>query len=191
MNFEFSEEQEHLRESVRRFLREQAPMSYVRSMLDDPLGTTSDVWQGLARLGVTGLLVPERDGGAGMGMTDMGVVLEELGRTVHPGPFLSSAVGAVCTLVALGHDSLLAGLGDGSVVATLALHDERGSATVANHGVLTGTKPLVPDARAADVLLVTARDHDALGVYAVDAAVDVEDAASPDGTRKLSTVRFD
>src|SRR3954447_112309 len=174
MDFEFSTEQEQLRASVRRFLHEQAPMSYVRSMLDDPLGTTPAVWQGLAALGVTGLLGPERDGGAGLGMTDMGVVLEELGRAAHPGPFLSSAVGAVCTLVALGDDSLLAGVADGSVVATLALHDERGSATVADRGVLMGTKRLVPDACAADVLLVTARDHDGLGVYAVEAAVDVE-----------------
>src|SRR3954447_14863226 len=139
MNFEFSEEQEHLRESARRFLREQAPMSYVRSMLDDPLGTTSDVWQGLARLGVTGLLVPERHGGAGMGMTDMGVVLEELGRAVHPGPFLTSAVGAMSAVVAAApDDDLIAGLADGSVIGTVVLADES----------------IVWDADGADVLLV-------------------------------------
>jgi alkylation response protein AidB-like acyl-CoA dehydrogenase len=186
MDFEFSEEQEQLRESVRRFLREQAPMSYVRSMLDDPLGTTAEVWGGLARLGVTGLLVPESHGGSGRGMTDMGVVLEELGRAVHPGPFLSSAVGAASALVALEDDSLLPGLADGSLIATLALHGE----TVAQDSTVTGTKRFVPDALAVDVLLVTASDD----VYAIEAGapgVVVEDAGSPDGTRKLATVRLD
>src|SRR3954453_18623795 len=148
MDFEFSGEQEQLRESVRRFLREQAPMSYVRSMLDDPTGTTPEVWGGLAELGLTGLLVPERHGG----MTDMGVVLEEMGRAVHPGPFLSSAVGAVSALVALGDESLLPGLADGSVVATLALQ----GTTVADDGAISGTKRFVPDAAAADILLVNA-----------------------------------
>ena len=92
MDFELTEEQEALRQTVRRFLGERAPPAYVREMLDDDRGTTDQVWRGLADLGVTGLLVPEAHGGAGMGMVDVGVVLEELGRAVHPGPFLSSAV---------------------------------------------------------------------------------------------------
>src|SRR5207302_6349620 len=95
MDFEFSEEQEALRATVRRFLAEQAPIQpYVRDLYGDARGTTDAVWKGLAELGVTGLLVPEEHGGAGMGMVEMGVVLEELGRAIHPGPFLSSAVPA-------------------------------------------------------------------------------------------------
>src|SRR2546428_3047438 len=91
MDLELSEEQEALRRTVRRFLGERAPMTYVREMLDDDHGTTDAVWRGLAGLGVTGLLVPEDHGGAGMGMVDVGVLLEELGRALHPGPVLSSA----------------------------------------------------------------------------------------------------
>src|SRR2546425_3444495 len=102
MDFELSEEQEALRRTVRRFLDERAPLAYVRVMLDDDRGTTGDVWRGLADLGVTGLLVPEEHGGVGMGMVDVGVVLEELGRAVHPGPFLSSAVAAVSAVLAVG-----------------------------------------------------------------------------------------
>src|SRR4051812_32002843 len=97
---------------------------YVREMLDDPRGTTDAVWKGLADLGVIGLLVPTERGGAGMGMVEMGVVLEELGRVVHPGPFLSSAVGATSALAAVGGDdgdALLTGLADGSVIAIVAL----------------------------------------------------------------------
>ena len=102
MDFELTEEQEALRGTVRRFLRERAPLRYVREMLDDDRGTTHEVWCGLAELGFTGLLVPEDHGGAGMGMVDVGVVLEELGRALHPGPFLSSAVASVSTVLAVG-----------------------------------------------------------------------------------------
>src|SRR5258706_8150130 len=109
MDFDFSEDQYALRDVVRRFLAEKAPLSYVRSMLDDRRGTTDDVWRGLADLGVTGLLVDAA-------MTDMALVLEEMGRAVHPGPFLSSAVAAVSTVAALPpRDDLLRGLADGSV----------------------------------------------------------------------------
>ena len=89
MDFEFSEDQELLRATVRRFLAERAPVTYVREMLDDERGTTADMWSGLSALGVTGLLVPEADGGAGMGMVDTAVALEELGRALYPGPFAS------------------------------------------------------------------------------------------------------
>ena len=65
------------------------------------MGVRDAVWSGLADLGACGLLVPEEHGGAGMGMVDAAVVLEELGRSVHPGPFLASAIAATSLLVAL------------------------------------------------------------------------------------------
>ncbi|MFL6244306.1 MAG: acyl-CoA dehydrogenase family protein, partial [Acidimicrobiia bacterium] len=64
MDFEFSEDQELLRATVRRFLIERSPITYVREMLDDERGTTDDVWSGLTALGATGLLVPDVHGGA-------------------------------------------------------------------------------------------------------------------------------
>ena len=201
MDFEFSAEQEALRAAVRRFVAEQAPTQpYVREMLGDPRGTTDAVWKGLAQLGVTGLLVPEEHGGAGMGMLEMGVVLEELGRAVHPGPFLSSAVGAASALVAIGDGAeLLAPLADGSLVATAALvegdgRDWRRTSTVAVGSRLTGTKTFVPDAVAADVLLVTAVDDDRLGLFAVEAGAPgllITDKPSVDATRKQADVELD
>ena len=125
MDFEFSTEQEALRESVRRFLDDRAPLSWVRERYDDPRGTTDEVWHGLADLGVLGLLVPERNGGAGMGMVDAAVVLEELGRSVHPSPYASSAVGATGLLVDLDaaglFDDVLSDLAAGIAIATLGL----------------------------------------------------------------------
>jgi len=197
MDFEFSEEQEALRATVRRFLADKAPVQpYVRDLYGDTRGTTDAVWKGLAELGVTGLLVPTEHGGAGMGMVDMGVVLEELGRAVHPGPFVSSAVAAASTLTLLGGDELLPSIADGSVTATVALtegdgRDWREVQTACGGGALTGTKTFVPDAAAADVILVSARAGDGLGVFAVDGdahGVDITPAPSVDGTRAQATV---
>ncbi len=198
MDFEFTSEEEQLRASVARFLVERAPTSYVRSMLDDPVGTTAEVWRGLCDIGATGLLAPGHRGGAGMGMTAMGVVLEELGRAVHPGPFLASAVGAVSALSAIdAEDPLLVALADGSHIATLALWDDlrgwqwRKPTTVARGARLTGDKFRVPDAIGADTLLVTASDGDDLGLYAVERGapgVTVTACETPDGTRKAASV---
>src|SRR5499427_36827 len=98
MDFGFSEEQEMLRKSARDFLAKEAPMTYVRQMMEDERGFRDDLWRKMAELGWTGLVLPEDFGGAGLDFVDMVVVLEEMGRTVLPGPFLSTLVGAVALL---------------------------------------------------------------------------------------------
>ena len=206
MDFEFSSEQEALRDSVCRFLADRAPISYVREMLDDERGTTDAVWRGLADLGVTGLLVPETHGGAGMGMVAAAVVLEELGRALHPGPYASSAVGAVSLIVLAGnntdHAALLPALAAGDHVGTFAVYEPGRrthwraptTAAVADGGrwKVDGTKVHVTDAVGADLLLVTAIDPDGvLGVYAVERTaegVGVMAAPTVDGTRKQGEV---
>jgi len=195
MDFEFSDEQEALRATVRRFLAEQAPIQpYVRDLYGDDRGTTDAVWKGLADLGATGLLVPTEYGGAGMGMVDMGVVLEELGRAVHPGPFLSTAVAAVSALAATDGD-LLESIAEGSLIATVALaegdgRDWRVVDTRFDGTSLSGTKTFVPDAAAADVLIVSAIE----GLFAVEATahgLTVELVPTVDGTRSFGTVTLD
>jgi alkylation response protein AidB-like acyl-CoA dehydrogenase len=206
MDFEFSSEQEALRASVRRFLDDRAPLTWVRERYEEPRGITDEVWRGLADLGVLGLLVPERHGGAGMGMVDAAVVLEELGRLVHPGPFASSAIGATGLLVDLDADDAcaasLADLATGASIATVALLEPgrraawSAPATSARSDragwVLDGTKVHVPDAPVASVLLVSARvDRGGLGVFAVAAGapgVTVEATPTIDGSRKEGAV---
>ena len=177
---------------MRRFLADHAPLTrYVRAQLDDPRGTTDTVWKGLADLGAVGLLVPVEHGGSGMGMVDMGVVLEELGRVVHPGPFLSSAVGATSAVIGCEDAAgLLSGLAAGSTVATLALLDgtaeRRGPAWL-----VSGAATFVPDAAGADIILVTASIGDELGLFVVDAdasGLHVDATPSVDGTRKQAGV---
>jgi alkylation response protein AidB-like acyl-CoA dehydrogenase len=201
MDFEFSDEQEALRATVRRFLADQAPIQpYVRDVYGDARGTTDAVWQGLADLGVTGLLVPEEHGGAGMGMADMGVVAEELGRAVHPGPFLSTAVAAASALAGVSDGAdLQQSIANGSSIATVALTEGDGRSwqsvdTRFEGGSLTGIKTFVPDAVAADVLLVTATGDEGVGLFAVEAGASgltVEVVPSVDGTRPQATVTLD
>ena len=163
MNLELTDEQVALRETVRRFLAEKASVAaHVRPMLDNPCGTTDEVWQGLAALGATGVLVPEEFGGAGMTMVEAGVVAEELGAALHPGPWLSSAVAATRALTRMGAEAraaeLLAGIADGSTIATVGpLDGARPTALDTGNGVvLRGEVAALPDAAAADVLLVLA-----------------------------------
>ncbi len=133
MDFEFSADQELLRETIKRFLQEQAPLTYVRAQLDNERGTSDAVWAGLADLGVVGLSAPEAHGGAGMGMVDQAVVLEELGRMVHPGPFTSSAIGAISAVTIAGSDDdqarLLPGLAAGTTIGTFAWSEPNRRAT--------------------------------------------------------------
>jgi alkylation response protein AidB-like acyl-CoA dehydrogenase len=198
LEFEFSEDQEFLRATVRRFLADHAPIAYVREMLDDERGRTDTVWSGLAALGVTGLLAPEVFGGAGMGMVDMAVVLEELGRAVHPGPFASSAVGALSLVHLAGsgddHAELLPALASGDVIGTVALAGapETRAAETGGGWTITGQKTHVPDAVASDAVVVTATAADGeLGAFVVARdAPGLEIAATPtvDGTRKFAAV---
>ncbi|OBA82043.1 acyl-CoA dehydrogenase [Mycobacterium sp. 1164966.3] len=190
MNLELTDEQLALRDTVRRFLAEKAPISgHVRELLDDPCGTDDAVWQGLADLGTTGLLVPEEYGGAGMTMVEAGIVAEELGAALHPGPWLSSAVAATRMLTRAGGDAaaeLLAGIDDGSTIATLA--------PLGEPGALSATLTGVPDAAAADVLLILAEYQDGTGLFAVDkdsAGVSLTFERGVDQTRKQFRVTLD
>ncbi|GFG67208.1 acyl-CoA dehydrogenase [Mycobacterium kubicae] len=174
MNLELTDEQLALRDTVRRFLAERASISaHVRPLLDDPTGTTEAIWRGLADLGATGLLVPAEFGGAGMTMVEAGVVAEELGVALHPGPWLSCAVAAVRALTRLGaHDAgaeLLTGIAEGTTIASFAPDAGHSVSAVPRNGdvVLKGELPVVPDAAAANVLLLLAEDRDGAGLFAV------------------------
>jgi alkylation response protein AidB-like acyl-CoA dehydrogenase len=176
VNLESTDEQTQLRETVRRFLADKATIAdHVRPMLDDPTGTTQRVWSGLAQIGAMGLLIPVEHGGAGMTMVEAGVVCEELGATLDPGPWLSSAVAATRAVVrfaATEAADLHSGLGDGSIVATVAGLSTRGIVERrGSEATVSGTFDDVPDAAAADTLLVLADEGPAVTLLATPAAV--------------------
>ena len=205
MNLELTDEQVALRDTTRRFLAEKAPISgHVRELLDDPTGVDQAVWRGLADLGTTGLLVPEEYGGAGMTMVEAGIVAEELGAALHPGPWLSSAVAATRALTRIGDNDtagkILAGIADGTTIATVGFLDFGNTASVveaAGEGdgvALRGEIAAVPDAAAADVLLVLAPDAVGAGLFAIStdtSGVSVLPERGIDQTRKRFRVTLD
>jgi alkylation response protein AidB-like acyl-CoA dehydrogenase len=202
MNLELSDEQIALRDTVRSFLAEKASIAgHVRPMLDDPTGTTEAVWRGLAGLGTTGLLVPPEYDGAGMTMIEAGVVLEELGAGLHPGPWLSTAVAATRALARFGvvNDAaatLFSGIADGSTTATVGPFDGARPTPVeqGDDFMLRGAIDNVSDVAAADVLLVLADGHDSIGLFAVQTSapgIDVTPQTGIDQTRKHFRVTLD
>jgi alkylation response protein AidB-like acyl-CoA dehydrogenase len=195
MNLELTDEQLALRDTVRRFLTEKASVTtHVRPMLDDQTGSTREVWSGLTALGATGVLVPQEHGGLGLTMVEAGVVAEELGAALYPGPWLSSAVAATRALTRTDSEagSLLAGIADGSTIVTVgALSGERPEV---ENGILRGKISALPDAAAADVVLVLADDSGDTGLFTVDAisaGVSLMERTHVDPTRKLFDVTFD
>ena len=178
--FTVTEEQQALRDSVRRFLEQRSPEAEVRRVMATDEGYDAVLWRDLAALGVCGLAIPEEYGGSGAGWQETAVVVEELGRALLPSPFFPSAVLSVAALLA-GDDGArkewLPSIADGSTIATLAVAEESGSwdldavALAARRDGdawrLDGVKSLVPFGRAAQLLLVAARAGDGLGLFAV------------------------
>ncbi len=203
MNLELTDEQVALRDTTRRFLADKAPISgHVRELLDDPAGVDDAVWRGLADLGTTGLLVPEEHGGAGMTMVEAGVVAEELGAALHPGPWLSTAVAAPRALTRLCDNAtaapILAGIANGTTIATVGFLDFENAAVDATQQgdgiVLRGEIAGVPDAAAADILLVLAEDPNGTGLFAVKTdspGISVQPERGIDQTRKRFRVVLD
>ena len=89
MNFEFSEEQQLLREQARGFLSEHCSTAVVRAVLDGDAGWDQSLWSKVAELGWTATIVPEAYGGLGLSCYELAVIAEELGRAVAPLPFSS------------------------------------------------------------------------------------------------------
>lgn len=200
MDFTFSDDQEALRDAVRSFLGSEAPALYVRAMAEDPRGFTDEVWSAMAELGWPGLLVPEDHGGLGLGLVDMVVVMEEMGRLPFPGPFFSSAVLATLAARRLGVDDLLRGLASGTLRGTVALEEQGHDSPVDRvrtrarrkgaNWVLTGRKPLVLDGHTADWVLVVARTEEGLGSFLLQAP-DAEPVPTLDPTRKAARLVLD
>ncbi|MBI4608632.1 MAG: acyl-CoA dehydrogenase family protein [Candidatus Rokubacteria bacterium] len=174
MDFGFSEEQEMLRATARKFLENECPSTFVRRMLDDPTGTTPELWQKLAEQGWLGLVYPEGYGGAGLGFVDLTVLMEEMGRVVLPGPYFSTVLLGGLVILEAGSEAQkkewLPRISSGQARATLAWTEPNArwdaegitvSGKPAPGGtVLSGTKLFVQDAHTADALVVAARTAD-------------------------------
>jgi alkylation response protein AidB-like acyl-CoA dehydrogenase len=207
MTFGTSEEQEELRDSVRRFVADRAPLPRVRELMD--AGQIDlEVWsQAGAQLGLQGIAIPEEYGGSGFSFAEQAIVLEELGAGLYGGPYLASAVLAATALLASPDEAarqrLLPGIAAGETIAALAFTEDDGSwdpasirlaAAKSGEGwVLDGHKSFVLDGANAGLLLVVAVADGGLSLFAVDAAADgLATTALPtlDQTRSLARIEF-
>lgn len=176
MDLTFSEEQQMLRDTVRGVCGQQAPIAVVRAMEDDPIGYPTGFWKKLAELGLLGLTMPERYGGASQSALEGAIVYEEFGRSLAPSPhFVSSVLGAgVLTLAGseAQKEEWLPRIASGEAILTLAwLEPRRGygpegvqlsAVGDGTHYRLNGAKRHVLFARAATRLVVLARTGDGL-----------------------------
>jgi len=200
MDFTFSAEQDDFRQAVRTTLGAEAPSTYVRAMIEDPVGVTPGLWETMAGLGWLGVLIPESAGGLGLGLVDLVVLQEELGALPFPGPFLSSAVLATLAAVRLGADDLLADLASGVRRGTAAVEEPghgapletiRARATASADGFsLEGSKPLVLDGASADWALVVAHEGRGLGTFLLEKPAG-ETVPALDVTRKVARLPLD
>ncbi len=208
MNFGLNEAQQTLKTSARKFLAAECPMAQVRQWMETPAAHDQALWEKMAAQGWMGLLIPESFGGIGMTMVEMAVLLEEMGRALLPGPYLSTAVLAASALLEGTADApkqrYLPAIASGGIKATLALVEESASydpdavrmhaSTSAEGYVLRGRKLFVPDAGVAGVLVCAAQLGDDLALFAIDTAAHgliTRPMTAVDATRPLYEVLFD
>jgi len=211
MDFSLSETQEQLQQSARDFLSRACPPAFVREVMRDAEGFPRGFYGQLAELGWTGLIVPEAHGGSALGMLDLAVLMEEIGRAVMPGPFLSSTL-ATLAIAQAGSAAQkkhwLPKLAGGDAVGALAFLEESdrldadGITTRAKSARgayrLNGTKLFVTDAHVADVIVAAFRTggkgEDGVTLFLVPRdAPGLSIAALPtiDQTRRVCAVAFD
>ncbi|MFL6836079.1 MAG: acyl-CoA dehydrogenase family protein [Bradyrhizobium sp.] len=173
-----TEEQSMLRDSARGLISDKAPVSHLRHLRDsrDPTGFSRDLWRTFAEMGFSGLLVPEKFGGSELGYVEAGTVMEEIGRTLMPSPFLATSVLAASALSRGGSEAqksqYLPKISDGSLLAALAIDEgakhrplqtEMQAVRSGNGFKLTGDKAFVVDGHTADILIVVARTAGSAG----------------------------
>jgi alkylation response protein AidB-like acyl-CoA dehydrogenase len=190
MDFNFTDEQNMLRDSARGFCEKMSPMGFVLEMEKDEKGYTPELWNGMAELGWMGLMIPEEYGGIGMGFLDMAVLLEELGRMCVPGPFFSTAICGALTIMNAGSEDqkkeYLPKIAGGELVLSLAVtepgmtkydptHISVSAKEDGDAYLIHGTKLFINDAQAADLIICAARtsgktnDADGITLFMVDA----------------------
>ena len=205
-----TDDQKMLQETAAGFLADEGgPAKQLRHWRDtgctDGYGT--ELWKKFAELGLTGICIPEDQGGLGLGSVEAALVLEEIGRNLTPSPFLTTAVAGARAIEGTAHaERLYPGILAGESVLALAVDEFRGhspektglSAERRGNGfVLNGAKQFVVHGNSADVILTVARtsgspgDRDGLTLFAVPkGAAEVDSVTLADGS-KAARIKFD
>ncbi len=171
MDLGLDEQQELLKNFARDFLEKECPEKLVRDMEEDEKGYSPELWQKMAQQGWMGLIIPEEYGGTGMNLCELVVLLEEFGRALVPGPFISTVVLGGVPVMEAGtaeqKQQFLPKIAAGELIMTMALTEPSAKWTAdgvaleakkeGGDYVLNGTKLFVPDAHVTDYMVVVAR----------------------------------
>jgi alkylation response protein AidB-like acyl-CoA dehydrogenase len=208
MQFELTETQQTLKNTVRKFLAAECPMAEVRRLMDTDTAFDAALWRKIAEQGWMGMLIPEQYGGFGMGMVEMAATMEEMGRALLPGPFFSTVLMAGTLVEKAGNESqkqkYLGAIARGEAKAAVAFLEDppywtpqtvqmKARASAGGY-VLDGAKLFVQDAAVADFLVVIARVEGELALFVVarnTPGVAVRPMSSMDLTRKAYEVVFE
>ena len=198
MNFELSEEQELLQETVRGFFEAECPVTRLREIYDNDEPFDAALWKGLVELGLAGIAIPDAYGGAGLAPLDLAVVAETLGYCAAPGPFLGHSLAGVA--IALGgsdaqKEKWLPRLASGDALGSIALGEEAGwqpeNWTLdASGDSVSGEKLAVMFGDVADVFVV-GKAGGGLAVVEAGVGVSAEAVANSDLTRRLTALTFE
>ena len=213
MNFAFSEEQEQLRDAIRKFCEAKSPETEVRRLMETTEGYDPAVWKQMANeLGLQSLHIPEEYGGQGFSFVELGIVLEEQGRALLCAPYYATVVLAANAILNAGTEdqkaALLPGIASGETIATLAFTEPNGkwdasgitmeARAEGDAFVLDGTKMFVLDGHTANLIVVAARaagtnGEDGIAFFTVDgdaAGLTRTALATMDQTRKQAKLEF-
>jgi alkylation response protein AidB-like acyl-CoA dehydrogenase len=201
MQFGLTETQQMLKNSARDFFPTECPMAEVRRLMELDGAYDAELWQKIADQGWTGVIFPEEHGGMGMGLVEMAVAAEEMGRALLPGPFFSTVFVAGALLDAMPQwRHRIARIAQGEERATLALleddtrWDPDGVRLRLSGGRISGRKLFVSDAASADFLLCAARCGEELAIVQIDPrgrGVSIRPMPALDRTRQLYSIEFD
>jgi alkylation response protein AidB-like acyl-CoA dehydrogenase len=179
-----SEEQSMLRDAAKSWVQEKSPVTAFRKMRDSgaELGYDAAAWNEMAEMGWAGVIIPEEYGGSNFGYLSMGLILEETGRTLTASPLLASGLAAASALILGGSDAQksewLPKIAEGTAIATLAVDEgphhapEKTALEAKKAGdgyALTGKKTFVLEGMAANLLVVSAKGPDGIGLFLVKA----------------------
>ena len=189
MDFDLSPDQVALRDAAREFLDAECPPSRIRTVHTGEIGWDSALWASMVDLGWLGVAVSESEGGLGLGIVELGVLLEQAGRHLVPVPFLPTAI-AIDTARRAGDTALLAELLAGR---TACIAWTASSSVRADDAGLTGRSDPVAFAPIADLALVLAEEADGPAVFLVDldAAGRPPRVSGMDLSRPLGWLDFD
>ena len=201
MQFGLTETQQMLQRSAREFFPAECPMAEVRRLMELDGAYDAALWRKIAAQGWTGLLFPEEHGGMGLGIVELAVAAEEMGRALLPGPYFSTVCVAGALLDAMPHwRHRVQRISSGEERAALALLEDTASWDLdavrlqLGGGRLTGRKLFVSDAASADLLLAAARCGEDLAVVQIDprgAGVSIRPMPAMDRTRRLYSIDFE